>query len=156
MADILTVAEYILSKTGYISTMKLQKLAFYSNALSLVRCGAPLFPEQFQAWVNGPVCRELFLAHRGKFVVGPGEVSATSDLGKIDGRARTLVDETLRVLGGLDGNELSELTHRESPWLDARRGCGERDRCDNVIPNEEIRSFYASPRCSNPLFAAAR
>lgn len=37
MASILDITEYILEKKGYVSTMKLQKLAFYSNALSSSR-----------------------------------------------------------------------------------------------------------------------
>lgn len=65
MANVFDIAEYILGKLGFVSTMKLQKLAFYSQALSLVKTGEPLFREQFQAWVNGPVCYELFARHRG-------------------------------------------------------------------------------------------
>lgn len=155
MEDVLTVAEYILSKTGYVSTMKLQKLAFYSNALSLVDFGLPLFPEQFQAWVNGPVCRELFQAHRGKFIVGPGELGAPSDRPPIGDRARACVDRVVDVFGDYDGKDLSELTHTEAPWLDARRGCGASERCDVVISDGAIRAFYSSPECTNPLFSAA-
>ncbi|WP_455138280.1 Panacea domain-containing protein [Thermophilibacter sp.] len=154
MADVLSVAEYILSKTGYVSTMKLQKLAFCSNALSLVNDGVPLFPERFQAWANGPVCRELFQAHRGKFIIGPGELKTPSVVSKIDAHARVRVDKTVCVLGDYDGNDLSELTHKEAPWRDARRGCEENERCDAVISNEAIRAFYSSAECANPLFSA--
>lgn len=156
MADVLAVAEYILDKTGYVSTMKLQKLAFYSNALSLVRYGEPLFPEQFQAWVNGPVCRDLFRAHRGKFIIGPGELGVSPGYDSLNAHERACVDETVRVLGGYDGNELSELTHGESPWRDARDGCEDNARCEVIISNEAIRSFYSSRECSNPLFSSAR
>lgn len=155
MVDVLAVAEYILDKTGYVSTMKLQKLVFYSNALSLARNGEPLFPEQFQAWVNGPVCRELFCAHRGKFIIGPGELGVSREGFELDTRGRACVDETLRVLGGYDGNALSELTHRESPWREARRGCKDNDRCENVITNEAVRSYYSSYARDNPLFSTA-
>lgn len=48
MASILDITEYILEKRGYVSTMKLQKLAFYSNALSLVETHRPLFPRPFR------------------------------------------------------------------------------------------------------------
>lgn len=76
MASILDVAEYILEKKGYVSTMKLQKLAFYSNALSLVETHRQLFPETFQAWVNGPVSLELYRRHRGRFIIGPGGIAS--------------------------------------------------------------------------------
>ena len=49
------------------------------------------------------------------------------------------------VLGNLDGNELSELTHHEAPWTETRGDCGDADRCSSVITNEAIRSFCPSP-----------
>ena len=57
-----------------MTTMKLQKLAFYSQAESLARRGHPLFDEDFQAWRGGPVCRELYAQHRGKFLIREGEL----------------------------------------------------------------------------------
>ena len=153
MASILDVAEYILEKKGYVSTMKLQKLAFYSNALSLVETHRPLCPETFQAWVNGPVSLELYRRHRGRFIIGPGSIAPdpriTQPLGV---RERSFVDRTLHVLGDYEGDRLSGLSHREAPWSDARRGCGDSDRCSVVISNEAIEGFYASRRCDNPLF----
>ena len=65
MARIDDVAAYILENLGSVSTMKLQKLAFYSQAYYLVEFGAPLFSEKFEAWANGPVAPELFRKHRG-------------------------------------------------------------------------------------------
>lgn len=154
MADVFDISRLILDKVGYVSTMKLQKLAFYSQALSLVETGKPLFHEQFQAWVNGPVCYELFKSHRGKYIVGPGELGASIP-GAVDSYGQTVVDRVVKILGDRSGQELSALTHAEKPWSDARVGCGEQDRCDTVISTEAIRSYYSSHLCSNPLFVAA-
>lgn len=152
MASVFDVAEYILDKAGYVSTMKLQKLVFYSNALSLVCDGKTLFPEAFQAWVNGPVCPALFFEHKGKFIVGPGAFASLADTSRIGEGAVALIEHVLSVLGDFDGNELSRLTHGESPWRDARKGCDSSDRCEAVISNDAIRSYYSSPQCTNPLF----
>ena len=51
--SVVDVATYILERTDTITTMKLQKLAFYSQALHLVINGTPLFPEDFHAWRGG-------------------------------------------------------------------------------------------------------
>ncbi|WP_412693926.1 type II toxin-antitoxin system antitoxin SocA domain-containing protein [Clostridium sp. AF22-10] len=64
MANVFDTAKYILEKSGSMSTMKLQKLCYYSQAWALVWDDAPLFNEDFQAWANGPVCPELFIKHR--------------------------------------------------------------------------------------------
>ena len=66
MADVLDVAKYALDKLGYVSTMKLQKIVFYSHAYHLVRQGLPLFDDRIEAWVNGPVVRALFQEHKGQ------------------------------------------------------------------------------------------
>ena len=153
MANVFDIAEYILGKLGFVSTMKLQKLAFYSQALSLVKTGEPLFQEQFQAWVNGPVCYELFARHRGKYIVGPDEIGGQHAI-SLDSQSSDLVDTVLETLGDLSGQSLSELTHREQPWRDARGDCGPRQPCDTVITNEAIRDYYGSRACDNPLFAA--
>ncbi|MFC2704649.1 MAG: Panacea domain-containing protein [Olsenella profusa] len=155
MANVFDVAEYILEQTGFVSTMKLQKLAFYSNALSLVRDGAPLFDDMFQAWVNGPVCPALFHAHRGRFIIGPGQLTAPGDAAKLTDHERRLISHTVDALGGYDGQQLSDLSHREAPWRDARRGCGDEDRCTAVISNAAIRRYYSVPSCQNPLFCQA-
>lgn len=53
MHSIVDVAGCILERYGAMPTMKLQKLAFYSQARALVVNGAPLFGEDFEAWENG-------------------------------------------------------------------------------------------------------
>lgn len=46
MAHAVDVAAYILECLGSVSTMKLQKLTFYSQAYYLVEHGTPLFPRK--------------------------------------------------------------------------------------------------------------
>ncbi len=67
--SVFDVARYILHVKGQMSTMKLQKLCYYAQAWSLVWDDRPLFNEEFRAWENGPVCRELFNETRGMFLV---------------------------------------------------------------------------------------
>ena len=67
MANVKDVAAYILEKLGEITAMKLQKLAYYSQAWSLVWDEKLLFPERIEAWANGPVVPDLYEAHKGVF-----------------------------------------------------------------------------------------
>ena len=69
MASVFDVAKYILENCGTMSTMKLQKLCYYSQAWSLVWDDTPLFEEDFHAWANGPVCKELFFYTQGQYSV---------------------------------------------------------------------------------------
>lgn len=46
--------------------------------------------------------------------------------------------------GNLTGNQLSEIAHRESPWLDWRKGIEPWERSQNHIANDAIRSNYST------------
>lgn len=54
----------------------LQKLVYYSQAWHLVWEERRLFEEPIEAWVNGPVVRELYRRHRGLW-----QVDASTSLG---------------------------------------------------------------------------
>lgn len=69
MTTVFDVAKYILDRCGAMSAMKLQKLVFYSQAMSLVWDDQPLFDDDFQAWAKGPVCKSLFDAHKGMYML---------------------------------------------------------------------------------------
>lgn len=141
MASVHDVAAYILVRHGAMSAMKLQKLCYYSQAWSLVWDQAELFPEDFEAWANGPVARELYNVHRGQFSVSTwpqGDPSA------LTGEQRETVDAVLDAYGKHTAQQLSELTHQELPWRDARGGLPEMVRSDAVITKESMQDFYAS------------
>lgn len=151
--DVVNVAACILNECGNLSTMKLQKLCFYSQAYHLVRLGVPLFEDDFEAWANGPVAPRLFQRHRGRFVLSRG-FFGDGDLNNLDNEAACSVSHVLQCLKDWDGASLSAMTHSERPWLDARAGCAPADRCSRVIPKEAIKAFYAGPEVSsNPVFA---
>ena len=98
MTSVFDVAKYILEQKGPMSTWKLQKLCYYSQAWSLAWGDGALFPEEFQAWSNGPVCRPLFLQHQGRYRIGAGDLSVgdssvlsdlqKEDIGRIDVKER--------------------------------------------------------------------
>ena len=138
---IIDVATYILERTDTVTTMKLQKLAFYAQVQHLVTTGAPLFPEDFQAWRGGPVALELYALHRGKFLIRPGELSS-GDSSALTDAERELIDGVCSTLDGMTGAELSERTHVEDPWLHAREGLRPSAPSDAVITQEAMRSYY--------------
>src|SRR4029077_15925664 len=117
MADVYDVAAYILAHEDEMSAMKLQKLVFYCQARHLVWDDAQLFPERIEAWANGPVCPDLYRMHHGAFSVSKLSWGQASNLTDSE---RTSIDVVLKTYGTKSGAWLSELTHMEHPWLDAR------------------------------------
>ncbi|MFY0483228.1 Panacea domain-containing protein [Flavobacterium sp. PLA-1-15] len=139
--NVFDVANYILLQTGQITTMKLQKLLYYCQAWSLVWDEKPLFPEEIQAWANGPVVPELYNAHRGFFEVVRFKIG---DAVKVQGEAKETIDKVLEAFADKPAKWLIDLTHLESPWIDARAGLGSNDRSNVVITKEAMFDYYSS------------
>ncbi|HEY8961580.1 MAG TPA: type II toxin-antitoxin system antitoxin SocA domain-containing protein [Luteolibacter sp.] len=135
------VAAYILKKQGEMSAMKLQKLVYYSQAWSLVWDEKPLFKAKIEAWANGPVVRSLYEKHRGQFLV---KTWPDGDRMKITGKAKETIDSVLSFYGDKTGQWLSELTHKERPWRDARKGLADDERCDKEITSAALAEYYGS------------
>lgn len=151
MVSAIDVASYVLELTGNVTTMKLQKLVYYAQARYLVLSGAPLFGDRIEAWANGPVAPSLFRAHSGKYVVGKGSLDGLGFSSNLSQSQRSAVERVVGLFGGYSGEQLRELTHKEDPWVDARGGLEDGERCNREITVEAIRRFYASPTCSNPV-----
>ncbi|MCI9494489.1 Panacea domain-containing protein [Adlercreutzia mucosicola] len=154
MANIFDVAEFILNDLDTSSTMKLQKIIFYSHAYHLVHYGSPLVNSRVEAWANGPVFPELFSKHRHSFVVAHGHFAPYAPGEKLTTSEVVSIRRALQAFRSKTGSELSELTHSEVPWVKAREGLSPSARSHNEITNAAIRSFYAVGTGANPLFAA--
>ncbi|NER20971.1 MAG: DUF4065 domain-containing protein [Symploca sp. SIO1C2] len=143
MAQAVDVAKYILIKTGEMTAMKLQKLVYYTQAWSLVWDENPLFEEDIQAWANGPVVPILYEYHRGQFKVSE-KTFADGDIDALNPNQKDSVDKVLDALQEKSGQWLSELTHMEAPWKDARGDLQPTEKCDNVISLAAMHEYYSS------------
>lgn len=143
MASVFDVAAYILRRTGPITTMKLEKLCYYSQAWNLVWDETPLFPERFEAWANGPVCPELYRSHRGLFRIAPNDLNGGNPDG-LTKQERDTVDAVLEFYGPLGAYQLSELTHHERPWLDARGDLAPGEPGSTEITFDSMAEYYGS------------
>lgn len=143
------VSKYILqhfSSNGEdsITSWKLQKLVYYCQAWSLVWYKKPIFPDQIQAWANGPVCPNLYQVHKGKFRLGPEDIMGNPD--NLTDEQKVTVDSILEFYGNKTGRDLSYLTHIEGPWsyVRDRAGLQPGDRGNAVIEFNDMAQFYGS------------
>lgn len=143
MADVFDVATYILQRTGPITAMKLQKLVYYAQAWSLVWEEQPLFENRIEAWANGPVCPDLYREYQGKFMVDAG-LSNRGRAENLTNNQRTTVDSVIKYYRNWTAAELSQLTHQEDPWREARRGISEGERGNNEITIASMAWYYQS------------
>lgn len=136
------VADYILGRLGPMSALKLQKLVYYSQAWTLAWTDDELFPEEIEAWANGPVVPSLYRKHRGCFRVQEGFFHG--DPSHLSQDQRENIKKVLAFYGPKDPQWLSDLTHLEAPWKDARRGMHSTERGNRIITKQEMQEYYAS------------
>ena len=141
MASVFDVAAYVLRKQGAMTTWKLQKLIYYSQAWSLVWDDDALFPEEIEAWANGPVVRDLYDAHRREYRMSR---LANGDADVLTLDQRETVDAVLEFYGDKSPQWLSDLTHMEDPWQTARKGVPEGERGNTIIPKQDLAEYYGS------------
>ena len=144
MSNVFDVANYILSQTGPISAMKLQKLVYYCQVWSLVWDDKLLFNEKFEAWISGPVVRELYEQHRGSYQVNPGQFNHLLSGIDLSDEQKETISIVLNAYGDKTGQWLSDQTHSEQPWIDARGNLPENERGSNKIDPESIIEYYSS------------
>ena len=135
------VAAYILEKCGKMTAMKLQKMVYYAQAWSLVWDERPLFTERIEAWANGPVIPKLYYKHQGVFEVSTWD---TGEPGNLDNDAKDTVEAIVSHYGAMKAQELSDLTHSEQPWLNARVGLTAGERGSKEITHAAMAEYYGS------------
>ncbi len=139
-ADVLDVAEYankLLSKNA--TTMKLQKIVYYSQVESIVNYDQPLFNESIEAWAAGPVVKKLFDKHKGfKY---SDDIKFGND-NNLSLEQKCCVEWAIAKYGNMDGDLLSHLTHIEDPWKNARKGLNAGDFSNNEITLKDLKDFY--------------
>ncbi len=148
MASADDVVKYVLDFSGDMSAMKLQKLVYYSQAWHLVWEECPLFQERIEAWANGPVAPALYVRHRGQFMV---KAWPTGDAALLTDEERSSIDAVLGSYGEKSGYWLSELTHMEDPWVNAREGLAPGERGETIITEAAMAEYYGGLGVNNPL-----
>jgi len=159
-ANILDVAHLVVlaaSQKGIgVTPLKLQKLLYYLQAWNLVFFNNPIFQDEPEAWVNGPVYRKVYDHYRDyqmyEFIkISPEEkqhidervVEIVRAIG-FDASQQELFDEIISKYGKMASADLGLRTHSEDPWKDARKGLGIFDYSTNVITHESMAKYYCS------------
>jgi len=137
------VADYIIwfsHKHGDpISNLKLQKLLYYAHAWYLAIHNKPLFDEDFEAWVHGPVIPSVYHAFKD-WAWKPIEENPRKPA--LPRKVEKHLEEIMDVYGSLSAYQLEKLAHREKPWRVARGPIPNDALSRAKISNKEMKAFY--------------
>ena len=139
--DANAVAKSFLSIDS-MTPKKLQKLCYYAQAWYLTLYDRPLFNDEFEAWIHGPVCNSVYQKYRQ---YGWQQIEKESRVPEIVIQTEGVFDhikQIYRIYGEMDGDQLERLTHTERPWQDARTGLKPNEPSTNPIGSNAMRQFY--------------
>jgi uncharacterized phage-associated protein len=134
------VAKFIIQESDFISNLKLQKLLYYVQGWYLGLKGIPLFPEEIQAWVHGPVVPSVFQEYRS---FGWTLIEKPLERIELPMPQANHIRSVLHAYGKYGADDLRRFTHVESPWVDARKGLADNDRSNREITHQSMREFFA-------------
>lgn len=124
----------------YDGNMKIQKLLFFANFISLIERQKPLFQESVRAFTNGCVVEEVRLRYKNDYQGLYKDSQAYSP--DLDQEEYDILNLTEDLFGGLTARELSNLNHTFSFWSNAlnrsMQGNGYRDKNLACISPEEM------------------
>ena len=134
------VAEYLLAQMSddcgdTISNMKLQKLLYYAQGVSLACNNTALFREQIRAWAHGPVVPSVYHKYKEH---GAGAIPKPADVNFaiFSNDDRAIMDEVWTVFGQFSGWKLRNMTHKEPPWKDTKQNA--------VITHASMRKYFTT------------
>lgn len=137
MERIIDVAQYIYEEykrqSGeVIDEMKLHKLLYLAQRESLAITNEPLFSEVFDGWKYGPVSKEVrtLYTEDGMYYEDKRPLSAA---------ATYIVKNVILQYGGLASWKLSEISHKEISWQNARKNLAPGENGNKPLSIDDIR-----------------
>lgn len=150
--DVNTIADYIIQCLNVddegmnLINLKLQKLLYYLQAWSLGINKERFLKSTFEAWVHGPVCKELYDRFKETkslySFITLSDMLDTSPKTKIVAGDVEFINFILENYAGFSGAELEAMTHKEEPWIEARKGLAPMERGNRVISEASMSAFY--------------
>lgn len=141
----LRVISYIFKIQEEITPLMLQKLLYFVQGISYVLNQKPMFDEDCQAWVHGPVYPKVYDMFRG-FKYNPIEDARFAILEErekeLSEAERKVIDLVANTFGMYGGKVMERITHSEEPWKQARKGYGDNVPSSELISKDSIKEYY--------------
>lgn len=141
----LCTISYLFEKMYEITPLALQKLLYYIQGVSYALNNKPMFNESCQAWVHGPVYREVY------DIFKDFKYSPIDDVrfAVFTNRENVLTEEEYKVIdlvvdtfGIYSAKTLELITHNETPWLNARVNYEDDMPSNEPISFESISEYF--------------
>ena len=136
---VIDIANKILEKASYsefeglICNLKLQKMLYYMQGFHLAYFKSPLFNEDIEAWMYGPVVPSVYKEFKAH---GNAGIEYNDEVIELTKEEEALFNEVYRVYGDYSAIGLMNLTHSENPWKSVTPVVG------SIIEKETMKTYF--------------
>ncbi len=142
----LTVISYIFKKAEEVTPLALQKMLYYVQGIYMAVIGKEMFEEDCEAWAHGPVYPRVYEVFR-TFKFNPIEddrfAMFQNRFMELSADEKKVIDAVIDSFGMYSGKTLEKITHKETPWQEARVGCLPEETSNVVIPKSAIKEYFS-------------
>lgn len=142
-SKIVTVAKYIIYRCGDITHLSLQKALYYAQGFYHAFHKTFLFPNDCQAWVHGPVYRDIYFLYRN-YQYNTIDKIPVFDESAISQPEKEVLDSIIENVCCYSGKILERFTHSETPWVSTRSGLTPDEISDHIIDKSLIAEFFGA------------
>ena len=139
-----SAVRYLLMQTSEITPLALQKLLYFAQGFQKAFANIFLFEEDCEAWVHGPVYRNVYEKYRNHGYNPIEEKELSFENINLSEDEKELLDHIVLYFGCYSGKVLENMTHSEEPWRVARPGLKNWESSDRIIQKEEIGAYFNS------------
>lgn len=141
MEKVQDIAKWFLCHDA-MTHKKVQKLCYYAQAwYCALYDGSPLFNDEIQAWVHGPVIPTLYSVY-ADYKWNPIPQAKCDDL-EFNESVNNILEAVYDTYGDFSGDQLESLTHSEDPWILARKDAKPWEPSINPISCDSMREYYS-------------
>lgn len=124
---------------GSMSNKKLQKICYYMYSWYLAIYERKVADVQFEAWVHGPVSREIYNIYKR---YGWENIPSYQDFLPVNEELIDFAKEIWQVYGKYSADQLEDFTHTELPWKKAREGYKVYESSEVLLNDKDIYEYY--------------
>ena len=117
-----------------MTNLKLQKLLYYQQGYHLAFFGTPLFDDEIEAWMYGPVVPSVYNVY-SKYIAST--LPEVKDVIYLSDDEEELFNEVYDAYREFSAIGLMNRTHSERPWQEARP----HDR-GTIITKDKMKSYF--------------
>ncbi|MDH8678663.1 DUF4065 domain-containing protein [Fusibacter bizertensis] len=137
-----SASNYIITRSFEITPLALQKLLYFAQSFHKVFVGDYIFDEDCEAWVHGPVYREIYFKYKDHGYNPIDDNQKQFECFDLSDSEIEVIDAVINHFGCYSGKILEKMTHATTPWKETRVGLTDEEASNRIIRKELIEKYF--------------